>query len=89
MVLFHRDVALVAGAMVMRYQALRADGIDVTLRQYFDMSHPLVISPTFTSKLNTTAQLCLVSIALAAAAFDIPNARRIIGKLSTGQSHIS
>ncbi|XP_046750874.1 probable cardiolipin synthase (CMP-forming) [Diprion similis] len=62
-----RDIVLVIGASFIRYRSLP---MPRTLVKYFDPTYASVqLAPTFTSKLNTGVQLCLVGSTLAAPVF--------------------
>ncbi|XP_050293992.1 probable cardiolipin synthase (CMP-forming) isoform X2 [Anthonomus grandis grandis] len=65
-----RDLFLVIAGFVIRYKSLPPP----TFVRYFDATHATAqLAPTFISKVNTTVQLLLVGITLAAPVFDYVN----------------
>uniref|UniRef100_A0A7E4VGZ2 cardiolipin synthase (CMP-forming) n=1 Tax=Panagrellus redivivus TaxID=6233 RepID=A0A7E4VGZ2_PANRE len=63
-----RDVCLVAGGFIRRYQILDPP---VTFKRFFDPSVSAVrVEPTLISKINTALQLSLVTFSLASPVFD-------------------
>lgn len=66
-----RDVGLMATSFYLRYTSLKphVDG-PVTLKQYWDFSHPtVVVHPSSISKLNTVVQFALISASICAPVF--------------------